>query len=80
MIQSNDMLGVSDVTDILSVKLLGVIPEDENIIISTNRGEPIVNMENTKAGMAYMNIARRIMVKKSKSLILKHHRQLSLKK
>ena len=61
MIQSNDMLGVNDVTDILSVKLLGVIPEDENIIISTNRGEPIVNMENTKAGTAYMNIAKRIM-------------------
>lgn len=61
MIQSNDMLGVSDVTDILSIKLLGVIPEDENIIVSTNKGEPIVNMENTKAGNAYMNIARRIL-------------------
>jgi len=61
MIHSNDMLGVNDVTDILSVKLLGVIPEDESIIISTNRGEPVVNMENSKAGTAYMNIARRIM-------------------
>ena len=61
MIQLNDMLSVSDVTDILSVKLLGVIPEDENIIISTNRGEPIVNMENSKAGMAYNNIARRML-------------------
>lgn len=61
MIQSNDMLSVNDVTDILSVKLLGVIPEDENIIVSTNRGEPIVNMENTKAGMAYNNISRRLL-------------------
>ena len=61
LIQANDMLSVTDVTDILSVKLLGVIPEDENIIISTNRGEPIVNMDNTKAGTAFMNIARRIM-------------------
>lgn len=61
MIQSNDMLSISDVTDILSVDLLGVIPEDENIIISTNRGEPIVNMENAKAGEAYHNIARRIL-------------------
>lgn len=61
LIQANDMLGVNDVIDILSVKLLGVIPEDDNIIISTNRGEPIVNMDNTKAGSAYMNIARRIM-------------------
>ncbi len=61
MIQSNDMLGVTDVQDILSVKLLGVIPEDENIIVSTNKGEPVVNMENTKAGEAYNNIARRLL-------------------
>lgn len=61
MIQSNDMLGVTDVQDILSVKLLGVIPEDESIIVSTNRGEPVVNMENAKAGNAYNNIARRIL-------------------
>jgi len=61
MIQANDMLSVTDVTDILSVNLLGVIPEDENIIISTNRGEPIVNMEESKAGTAYNNIAKRIL-------------------
>lgn len=61
MIQANDMLGVTDVTDILSVKLLGVIPEDENIIVSTNKGEPIVNMDDSKAGNAYNNIAKRIL-------------------
>jgi len=61
MIQSNDMLSVDDVTDILSVKLLGVIPEDENIIVSTNKGDPIVNMEGSRAGMAYNNIARRLL-------------------
>ncbi len=61
MIQANDMLSVNDVTDILSVKLLGVIPEDENIIVSTNKGEPIVHMENSKAGNAYNNIARRML-------------------
>ncbi len=61
MIQSNDMLSVDDVTDILSVKMLGVIPEDENIIVSTNKGDPIVNMENSRAGLAYNNIARRLL-------------------
>lgn len=60
MINSNDMLSVDDVTDILSVKLIGIIPEDQNIIVSTNKGEPIVNMENTNAGLAYSNVARRI--------------------
>lgn len=61
MIKTNDMLSVDDVVDILSIKLLGIIPEDENIIVSTNKGEPIVNMENAKAGTAYNNVARRIM-------------------
>lgn len=61
MVQTNDMMSPDDVLDILSVKLLGLIPEDENIIISTNKGEPIVNMENAKAGVAYNNVAKRIM-------------------
>ena len=60
MIQTNDMMSPEDVLDILSVKLLGLIPEDENIIISTNKGEPIVNMDNSKAGIAYSNVAKRI--------------------
>jgi len=61
MIKANDMMSVEDVTDILSVKLIGIIPEDEDIIVSTNKGEPIVNMDNTKAGIAYSNVARRIL-------------------
>lgn len=61
MIKNNDMLSVDDVVEILQVKLLGIIPEDENIIVSTNKGEPIVNMENSKAGNAYHNVAKRIM-------------------
>lgn len=60
MIKSNDMMSVEDVADILSVKLIGIIPEDEGIIISTNKGEPIVNIEESRAGMAYNNVARRI--------------------
>lgn len=61
MIKANDMMSIEDVTEILSVKLIGVIPEDEGIIISTNKGEPIVNNnENVKAGIAYNNVARRI--------------------
>lgn len=61
MIKTNDMMSVDDVVDILSIKLLGIIPEDENIIVSTNKGEPIVHMENAKAGTAYNNVAKRIM-------------------
>jgi septum site-determining protein MinD len=42
MVQRNNMISVDDIVDILSTKIIGVIPEDKNIIISTNRGEPIV--------------------------------------
>ncbi len=63
MMKANDMMDVDDVLEILSVKLLGIIPEDQSIIISTNRGEPVVMREGDKvpkATMAYRNIASRI--------------------
>ncbi len=63
MIKANDMMDVDDVLEILSVKLLGIIPEDQDIIISTNRGEPVVLREGDKiprATLAYRNIASRI--------------------
>ncbi|HEY9886259.1 MAG TPA: septum site-determining protein MinD, partial [Vampirovibrionales bacterium] len=61
MIQSNDMMSVDDVLDILGIKLLGVIPEDENIIVSTNKGEPIaLSVKKNGAGQAFRNIASRL--------------------
>ncbi|MDD3149220.1 MAG: septum site-determining protein MinD [Candidatus Gastranaerophilales bacterium] len=60
LIKTNDMMSVEDVLDILSVNLLGVIPEDVGIITSTNKGEPIVNENSSKAGQAYLNVAKRI--------------------
>jgi len=61
LVKSNDMMGVDDVVEILSCDLIGVIPEDTNIITSTNKGEPVVNDEKSLAGQAYLNVARRIM-------------------
>ena len=49
-----------DVTDILAVNLIGAVPDDEQIVISTNRGEPLVGT-NCLAGKAYSNICHRIM-------------------
>ena len=60
LIQSNDMMSVDDVVEILSAELIGIIPEDTGIITSTNKGEPIVNDEKSLAGRAYNNVARRI--------------------
>lgn len=61
LIKSNDMMSVEDVVGILSADLIGIIPEDTGIITSTNKGEPIVNTEKSLAGLAYRNVARRIM-------------------
>jgi len=60
LIRTNDMMDVDDVLEILSIKLLGIVPEDKDIIISTNKGEPIVLNDQSLAGTAYRNIARRV--------------------
>ena len=52
---------VDDIMETLSIKLLGVVPDDKGITISTNKGEPVVLSNKSKAGSAYINIARRIM-------------------
>ncbi len=61
MVERGDMLDITDVTDILAVELVGIIPEDEKVIVSTNRGEPLAFSHSSRAAMAYRNIARRLM-------------------
>jgi len=64
MIQRNDMMSVKDVQEMLGIPLLGAIPEDTNVIISTNRGEPLVLRKKlTLSGIAYENAARRLLGK-----------------
>ncbi len=60
MVKRGDMMSADDVIDILAVELLGVVPDDENIVVATNNGEPLAG-DNSLAGQAYMNICRRIM-------------------
>jgi len=61
MVQEDMMMSVKDVQEILAVPLLGVIPDDERVIVSTNRGEPLVLSQNiSMAGLAFNNIARRL--------------------
>jgi septum site-determining protein MinD len=59
MVKRGDMMSSDDVVEILAVDLIGVVPDDENIVVSTNQGEPLVGSD-TLAGQAYMNICRRI--------------------
>lgn len=60
MVKRGEMLDADDILDLLAIKLLGIIPEDELVIISTNRGQPVVLEPKSKAGQAFRNIARRL--------------------
>ncbi|MGI6588355.1 MAG: septum site-determining protein MinD [Peptococcia bacterium] len=60
MVKKGDMMDIDDIIDILAIEILGVVPEDEAIVISTNKGEPVVLDMNSSAGQAYRNIARRL--------------------
>lgn len=60
MVEKGDMMDIDDMIEILAVNLLGVVPEDEYIVVSTNRGEPVVLKDGPRAGEAFQNIACRI--------------------
>ena len=60
MVQRGDMLSPEDVLELLAIDLLGVVPEDENVIVSTNRGTPVALDQKSKAGQAFRNIAARL--------------------
>lgn len=55
-----DMLTPADVVELLAIELIGVIPDDENVVISTNRGQPIALDPKSKTGQAFKNISKRI--------------------
>jgi septum site-determining protein MinD len=64
MVKRGDMMDVTDVLEVLGIDLLGIVPEDENIIVATNKGEPVVYDKRSRAGQAYLNAAQRIMGEK----------------
>ena len=60
MVKRGDMLSVEDILELLSVELIGIIPEDENVLMGGNRGQPVSLDGKGQAGQAFRNIARRI--------------------
>ncbi|MFN8595339.1 MAG: septum site-determining protein MinD [Anaerolineae bacterium] len=60
LVQRGDMLDTNDVLDILAIDLIGIVPEDESVLISTNKGNPAAFEEKSNAGVAFRNIARRL--------------------
>jgi septum site-determining protein MinD len=60
MVRTGEMLSIDDVCEILSVELLGTLPDDEEVIDTTNRGEPLVLTEGSRLAAIFDKIARRL--------------------
>lgn len=60
MVRRGEMLSPTDITDILAIKIIGIVPEDEHVVTASNSGIPVTLNENARAGVAFRNIARRI--------------------
>ena len=70
MVKRGDMMDIEDILDILAIDLLGIVPEDDSIVVSTNRGEPAVLDGSSKAGQAFRNIVRRMSGEKIPLMLL----------
>ena len=60
LVQRGDMLDTKDILELLAIELIGIVPEDEHVIISTNKGNPVVLDDKDRAGKAFRNIAKRL--------------------
>lgn len=60
LVRQHEMLSSDDVLDLLGIRLIGIVPEDETVIVSSNRGTPVAQDGKSRAGQAFRNIARRI--------------------
>jgi len=60
LVRRGDMLSTEDVLELLAIKLLGVVPEDEKVLMGGNRGAPVAMDERSQAGQAFRDIARRL--------------------
>ena len=61
MVRRGEMMDVDDIVDLLSIELVGVVPDDEYVVTQTNKGEPVVSNNKAPSGKAYLEIARRVL-------------------
>ena len=61
MVKKGEMMDVDDIVDLLSIDLIGVVPDDEYIITQTNKGEPVIKNKKAPSGKAYIETAKRIL-------------------
>lgn len=60
MVKRGDMMSTDDILSLLSVDLVGLVPDSEDIVVSTNKGVPIVHESKSRVGEAYRRIAARL--------------------
>jgi septum site-determining protein MinD len=61
MVKKGDMISTDDIVELLAIDLIGIIPEDIDVLVSTNRGSPVSLDGKSQAGEAFRNISRRMM-------------------
>ena len=61
MVRKGEMMDVNDIVELLSIDLIGVVPDDEYIITQTNKGEPAISNKKAPSGRSYLEIAKRIL-------------------
>jgi septum site-determining protein MinD len=61
LVKKGVMMSVADVVDILRLDLVGVVPDEKEIIIATNRGTPVIDIEGSETGAAFRRIVRRLL-------------------
>ncbi|MCL1803508.1 MAG: septum site-determining protein MinD [Eubacteriaceae bacterium] len=61
MMKRREMMDIEDVIDILDIELIGVVAEAGEIVIASNRGEPVASDEASLTGKAYHDIAKRLL-------------------
>ncbi|WAH38969.1 septum site-determining protein MinD [Alicyclobacillus dauci] len=76
MVKRGEMLDIDEIVQILACDLLGIVPDDEGVIRNSNRGEPSAMNPDTPAGLAYRNIARRILGDSVPLMVLEEKRGL----
>ena len=60
MVRRGDMLSTEDILEVLAIELIGIVPDDESVTVSTNQGAPVALDTRSRAGKAFRDIARRL--------------------
>jgi septum site-determining protein MinD len=61
LVKRGDMLNADDVLELLAIELIGIVPEDESVVIGSNRGQPVTLLDKSKSGQAFKNVAGRLL-------------------